>query len=183
MVSEQDRIFTFDALEAEKTLTAHIMSHLRHTPTHMARLNPYVFEELIAEFYAAKGLTTFSLGRDPSSGADIMALSKDIFGDEFRYLIEVKRHKDRIGIEEIHRILGVMKLEKPIHGWDVAVLWSASGFCDFRKTTPSDLRKFGLQLKDADNIEECLRDYRPSTQGGLWLPNDWRQQKPKHDVD
>jgi len=171
---EEPDIHVLDCLELEKQLTPWIVSHLQKSPNDIRRLDPHVFEQLIAEFFASWGYDVKLLGRDPMTGADIMALkSESPPGVEIRYLIEVKRHRDRIGIQEIHRILGVLSLEKPLHGWDVAFLFSASGFKDFRKASAEDLRRFGLVLKDDTDIADYLRSYTPRTDGGLWLPQDW----------
>jgi hypothetical protein len=172
--ADRVQVKLFDCLEAEKELTPFILSHLRQTPTDIMRLDAYVFEQLVAEFFASWGYSVQLLGRDPRSGADIMALSaEEPLGIERRYLIEVKRHRNRIGIEEIRRTLGVFALEKERYGWDIAFLVSASGFRDFRMASVSDLRHHGLVLKDGLDIKKWLGAYKPRTDGGLWLPQAW----------
>jgi HJR/Mrr/RecB family endonuclease len=169
-------ILVFDSLEAERQLTPFIISYLRNKPDDFLRLDPQVFEQLVGEFFSSWGYEVKLLGRNPRTSADILALRKEEPpGFELRYMIEVKRERNRIGIEEIQRTLGVFLSEKPTRGWDVAFLFSASGFKDFRKTSPADLRKLGLVLKDGVDIRRYLLEYRPRVDGGLWLPNGWHR--------
>ncbi len=173
---DKSEILVFDSLEAERQLTPFIMSYLRNKPDDFRRLDPGVFEQLVGEFFSSWGYEVKLLGRNSRTGADIMALRKEQPpGFELRYLIEVKRERNRIGIEEIHRVLGVLFSEKQVRGWDIAFLFSASGFKDFRKTSPDELRKLGLVLKGESDIRQYLLDYRPRIDGGLWLPSSWHK--------
>lgn len=176
-------LFTIDTLEAERELSSSLMLHLKRNPSDVDRLNPYVVEDLVAEYYAAKGFEVVSLGRDPRSGADLVALRIDGFGDEVRYLVEVKRLGERVGVQEVHRVLGAMNVEKHRLGWDLAVLWSTSSFTDFRAFSNQDLRMLGLVLKDREEMMHLLRDYKPTTAGGLWLPSDWRIRRAFEDPE
>lgn len=165
-------IETIDWVETAKQLSPYLIALLKSNPTRLDALDPYVFEQLVAEFFASQGCSVTLLGRNPRTGADIMAVrTEDSLGFEVRYLIEVKRHRDKIGIEEIHRVYGVMMMEKQSTGSDLAIIVSLSGFTEFRGTDVSQLRNMGIDLKGREHVVAYLRSYRPRPDGGLWLPS------------
>ena len=133
----------------------------------------------MAEYFASLGFKVKLLGRNPRTGADIIAVrTEDSIGVEIRYMIEVKRHKNLIGIEEIDRVLGALHREKERIGWHLALVVSVSGFKDFRSTNPEHLKMLGIELKDGADVASYLRSYKPRPEGGLWLPRRWDEQLP-----
>ena len=171
---ETIKIEVIDWVKTEKELTVYLMSYLKKYPGGLDDLDPYVFEKLIAEYFASTGCVVELVSRDQRTGADILAIrTDDSVGLEIRYMIEVKRWKDKIGIEEVRTVHGAMCLEKPIWGWDVGLIVTLSGFKDFRSTNKDDLAKMGIYLKDRKDVIEYLKAYKPRPDGGLWLSMGW----------
>jgi hypothetical protein len=160
-----------DVVSAVSHLSTHLIHHLKLNPTDIQKLPWDVFEHLIAEFFASWGYEEVRLvGRDSSTSADIFAVQKvDPAGVRIRYYVEVKRWKDKIGVDVIDRVFGAMEIERPRHGWHMAMIVSLVGFKDFRKYSRVELSMKGVELKDRDAVTSWLRDYRP-TDKGLWLP-------------
>lgn len=91
-------------------------------------------------------------------------------GLEQRFFIEVKRWKNKVGIEVINSVLGALISERENFGWHAAIIVTTIGFKDIEKWTPYQLRMKGVELKDRDDLLRWLRDYQQK-EDGLWLPN------------
>ncbi len=159
-------------LEATKTLTPHLIAHLKSVPDDLRLLDGTVFENLIAEFFAAKGFDDVRLvGRLSTTAADIYAM-KRIQPDatEVRMFIETKRWKDRVGVEVVDRVYGAIVSEKETFGWHMAMIVSLAGFTNMRKYPGDRLRMLGIDLKDGNDVRDWLANYR-FQKVGLWLPN------------
>jgi hypothetical protein len=104
------------------------------------------------------------------TAADILAVEKPLStGVALRYFVEVKRTRQKVGIEVVDRVYGAMVRERPRWGWHVAMICSVAGFKDFREEQPNELRLRGVELRGPKDILGWLRDYRLSGKG-LWLP-------------
>jgi len=175
MEQPEHKIELREAVAEVKQLSPELIAHLKSHHEHIQRIPPDVFEELIAEFLAARGFDQVKLvGRDIRTSADILAVRRDdAIGARVRYFIEVKRVSGRIGVGVIDRVMGAIAQEKPKWGWHLGMIVSTAGFTEFQKYTRHELELRGLLLKDRDDVLEWLKDYRPSDRG-LWLPKDYR---------
>ena len=90
-------------------------------------------------------------------------------GCERVYFVEVKRWKERVGVQVIDHVYGAMLAERPRMGWHVAMVVSLYGFTSFRQYSRADLLHMGMHLKGRDDLVRWLKEYRPS-RSGLWLP-------------
>ena len=131
---------------------------------------------MIAEFLASWGFEEVHLvGRNPRTSADIFAVhTVNPIGTKFRYFIEVKRWKHKVGVQVIDQVYGAMLNERPIFGWHAAMIVSLVGFKDFEKYTRESLVLKGVELKDSNDLLRWLRGYRPNG-NGLWLPDPRKQ--------
>jgi hypothetical protein len=165
------------AVEAIRKLTPELIEHLRSNADDLLAIRWEVFEHLVAELMASAGFRDVSLiGRNASSAADIFAAWRiGPLGSDVRYFIEVKRWKDRVGVEVVDRVYGAMLAERASHGWHAALIVSVVGFTEFEKYSVPALRNMGIELKDKKDVMGWLADYRPD-ENGLWLP------KPKRCV-
>jgi hypothetical protein len=164
----------FDHIEAEKHLTPYLLSHLKNKPEDLLRIQPEVFESLVAEFFASEGYEVHLAGRNSRTGADVVALRKhDPFSVEIRYMIEVKRWRKKVGIQEIRKVAGVLALEKHKYGWQLALLVSAAGFKNLQSTNLQGLSMLGIELRGKEDLLKALRSYKPRMDGGLWLNYGW----------
>jgi restriction endonuclease Mrr len=170
----REEIDRFDCVSAEQHLTPYLINHLKRNPDDLLKIQPRVFEDLVAEFFAAQGFEVHLVGRDSRTGADVLALKRtDPFGLEIRMLIEVKRWRNKVGIEEIRKVAGALALERHKHGWHLALLVSAGGFKHLSSTTPGELSMLGIELRDQGSLLHELRAYKPRLDGGLWLTYGW----------
>jgi hypothetical protein len=164
-----------NVLETTERLTPHLVQYLKQHESELSKLPWDIFEHLIAEFFASWGYEDVRLvGRDPRTAADIYALRKaDPSGIPIRYFVEVKRRKNRIGVEVIDGVYGAFSQERPTYGWHAAMIVSVAGFKDFQRYTCHELALKGVELRGYDDIKKWLADYKPSDKG-LWLPNPLR---------
>ena len=141
-----------DLVEAEKELTPFLIAHLKTHKEDILKIQPPVFEHLIAEFFAEWGYCDVRLvGTDKSTSADIFAMKKTLpDSTELRYFIETKRWRDKVGIGVINSVLGAITGERDTFGWNLGMIVTASGFTDSKRY--SNLQFKGIQLKDEDKI-------------------------------
>lgn len=153
-----------------KSLTPDLLEHLRQHTNDLQNLDPNVFEHLIAEFFASWNFDHVAVvGRNRWTGADVVAMQKAIgAGPPIRYFIEAKRRRDAIGIEVVEKVYGAFLAERPRYGWHVAMIVTATRCAEFARYSKPYLRSIGVELRDADDLHQWLRDYRPSP-SGLWL--------------
>jgi cold shock CspA family protein len=159
-------------VETIRKLTPELIRHLKRNEDDLRRIDPHVFEHLVAEFLAGRGFGDVRLvGTNPKTAADIYAARvDDLIGIEHRYFIEVKRWKDKVGVEVIDRVHGAFIGERARIGWHAAIIVSVSGFKEIEKYTPYELRMMGIELKDRGDLLRWLKDYR-QREDGLWLPD------------
>jgi hypothetical protein len=165
------RVETQHAVEAIRKLTPEFINHLRKNSDDLLAVRWDVFEHLVAELLVSAGFREVSLvGRDPTSSADIFAAwHLGSLGIAVRYFVEVKRWKDRVGVEVVDRVIGAMLAERPRHGWHAALVVSVAGFSDMKKYSHAALKNMGVELKDKRDLMTWLANYEPD-QNGLWLP-------------
>lgn len=167
-----------DTLRSIKELSIELLLYLKDQPDNLIRLPWGVFEQLVAECLASKGFDEVKLvGKNPKTAADIFAIEKSsASGSRIRYFIEVKRWKDKVGVEIIDRVLGAIQSEKATWGWHIGMIITLSDFKEMRKYTPEALELMGIELRNKDDIVAWLNDYRPSDTG-LWMPPDFTIQR------
>lgn len=159
------------AIADVRRLTPELILHLKRHEHDLEAVPWEVFEELVAEFMASwGGFTDVRLvGRDSSTQADIMAFHWiEPGGIRLKYFVEVKKTKDRVGMEVINQVHGAFALEQPSHGWTLAMIVSLGGFKDTRRISRSELELRNLHLKDREDVVSWLNSYQLAP-GGLWL--------------
>lgn len=166
-------------IESARQLTPYLLHYLKTHTDDLPHLRWDVFEQLVAECLASRGFDEVRLvGQDSQTAADIFAIQRmDSSGARIRHFVEVKRWKDRVGIEVIDRVYGAMLGERPTWGWHLAMIVSIAGFKDTRKYTRQELEYKGIELRNRDDVVDWLNDYRPSDKG-LWIRG-----RPLDDID
>ena len=170
--NQQSSVELKEIIETVKRLTPELIVYLSTHEHDLEKIHWQVFEHLIAEFFASWGFEDVALvGRNSKTAADIFAAYKiNAIGERIRYFIEVKRWKDKVGVEVIDRVYGAMLFERPQYGWHAAMIVSVVGFKDFEKYTREELAKKGILLREREDLLRWLKDYKPN-KNGLWLPN------------
>lgn len=160
-----------DVVEKIKKLTPELIEHLRRYEDDLLKVNPRIFEHLIAEFFASWGFDDVRLvGTNARTSADIYVVKTvNPVGVENRYFVEVKRWKHKVGIEVINQVLGAMIGEREQFGWHAAMIVSVAGFTEFEKWDRQQLKMKGIELKEKSDLLRWLQNYKPND-NGLWLP-------------
>jgi len=68
-------------------------------------LNWRVFEKLLADILKSLGFTIELQSGTKDGGIDLFAIKKDNILGEYRYLIQVKRYKNKVGVEPVRQLL------------------------------------------------------------------------------
>jgi DNA-binding CsgD family transcriptional regulator len=159
-------------IETVRKLEPSLIAHLRSHKDDLDRLRPEVFEHLVAEFLACEGFSDVRLvGRNRRTSADIYAATSiGAFDVPIRMFVEVKRWKDRVGIEVINQVFGALLTERERFGWNAAMIVTVGGFTDTERWTREEMQFKGLILKDREDLLRHLDGYEQS-ENGLWLPN------------
>lgn len=171
-VSPEKQIELVPLIETFKKLEPSLIAHLQQHHNDLARIQPALLEHLIAEFLASWGFSDVRLvGRNRQTSADIFAMH---FNESLKipqtYFIEVKRWKERVGIEVIQQVWGAMMLEKQRFGWHSAIIVTLSVYKDLQKWSREQVEMMGVYLRDRDDLIRWLTGYKQSP-SGLWLPN------------
>jgi len=161
-----------DVIESCTQLTTDLIAHLRSHYSDILKIPPYVFEHLVAEFFARwQYADVRTVGRDPSTGADIHALLRESkAGIEQRIFIEVKRIVAPVEIDVIRALHGAISLERVKYGWNLGMLVTTSQFREYRIMKDVAFEHFGVFLKSEADLRHWLNDYIPHP-SGLHLPN------------
>ncbi len=173
-VDRSPALILHPSIETIRRLTPELIQRLKNESENYHRVDPFVFEHLVAELLAAHGFADVRLvGRNPQTSADIFAV-KFIpeIGDEIRYFVEVKRHRDRIGVNVIDRVYGAMQAEQTKFGWRGSIIVTSHEFKDFRKYTREALALRGILLRDKRDLFDWIDGYKPS-KNGLWVPPEY----------
>lgn len=167
-------------IEQVSELTPELIFHLKRQSDDLQSVPPDVFEHLVAELLTSIGLTDVRLvGKNSCTAADIFATQRDVaLGSPIRYFVEVKRWRDKIGVEVIDRVLGAMLQERPKLGWHAAMVVSINGFKNFKKYNHRQLALLGVDLKDKQDLTRWLVGYRPAA-SGLWVPRSHTSEIPE----
>lgn len=144
--SDERLVALTPVIENVNRLEPELIAHLKTHSDDLVRINPFVFEHLVAEFLASHGFGDVRLvGRNPRTSADIYA-AQFINGlnESMKIFVEVKRWRDTVGINIINEVLGAFLGEKERFGWHAAMIVTVGGFKDFEKWSRQELRLKGL---------------------------------------
>jgi len=172
------RLAITDVIEGIAQLTPELIQHLRHHNDDVDKVNPEVFEHLVGELMAAAGWHDVKLvGRNPKTHADIFALHyvPNTDGIPVRFFVEVKRWKNKIGVEVINQVYGAMVSEREKFGWHAAVILTLGGTSITRSFNKDEYRNKGIEIRDKEDLLGWLRDYQPNN-NGLYVPPDFSNQ-------
>ncbi len=160
-----------EVIEKVKQISPEFIRHLKENNEDLEKINEVVAEWLVAELLAQQGLDDVELvGRNTLTSADIFATQTiQPSGLKLRIFIEVKRRKNKIGIEIINTVYGAMILEQPVFGCNAVMIVSTGGFKKLRKISPDQLELRGVYLRDKADLIKWIDDYKPN-KDGLWLP-------------
>jgi hypothetical protein len=127
-------------IEEISELRPELLDRLRTRIDDLQKLRSDMVEQIVAELLASRGFHYVRwVGRNPRTSADIIAAQYVDAGRECVYFVEVKRWKERVGVQAIDHVYGAMLAERPRMGWHAAMVVSLYGFKSFRKYSREDL--------------------------------------------
>lgn len=154
-----------------KKLEPALIAHLQKHSSDLLLVDWSVMEHLVAELLAGIGFSDVTrVGANAKTSADIFAGFHHLpSGVKQRLFVEVKRVKDKIGVDVIDRVAGALLNERSKYGWSAAMIVSVHGFKKFAKYTSEDLVGMQINLRDKTDLTRWLKDYK-STPSGLLVP-------------
>lgn len=173
--SDRARVTISEVIEGCRKLDPGFIKHLRNHSADIEKLDPYLFEHLVAELMASEGWHEVRLvGRNQMTQADIMALHYIPMSDGIpvRFFVEVKRWKNRIGVEVINQVFGAMVSEREKYGWHGAIIVALGGVSNTRTFSRDEYRNKGIEVRDKEDVMRWLRNYKPNGDG-LWVPQNF----------
>lgn len=146
-------------VEACRILSHELLAYLRRHPDALYRIDPKVFEQLVAEILSSYGFDVDLNVGLPAGEADIIALSKDAFGKRLGYLVECKRYAPRrhVSIGQVARLYELKRASEGQLGIPFAMFVTTSDFTRDAKQFYGD--RWDLDLKNCDALLEWLRTY------------------------
>lgn len=123
----------------------------RRAPLDLNAMDPYDFEQLVANLLTAMGYATERVGRSGDGGVDVEVRSDDPLGAGL-IVISVKRYKRTVGAHYVRELAGTVADRDAIKG----ILVTTSGF------GPSSYEfaaKNRLELVDGDRLRTWLAEY------------------------
>jgi HJR/Mrr/RecB family endonuclease len=137
-------------------ITEELIRYLASHPEKMYELNPYKFEDLVAEIFRDRGYDVIQTPYSKDDGRDLLAVYKEPFGTILT-LVECKRYAahQRIGPALVRHLFGVVEHERASHG----ILATTSFFTKGAREWTFDLQ-YKLSLHDYNDVVAWCREYR-----------------------
>ena len=148
-----------------------LVRYLSKHPERMREIDPYRFEQLVAELLHDMGYEVQITQRSKDGGRDILAVMRLPGGVRTLTVVECKRYspKNKVGIDLVERLLWVMDRKDNA---SVGMIATTSYFTQEARAREREYQ-WRLNLRDFDEIREWLANYgrwAQSDESGLWLP-------------
>lgn len=156
-------IVEFDMVDKRFVDQSDILADLESRPNLMD-LNPFEFENLIANLFRQLGLETKLTRSSRDGGVDVVAYDmRPVLGG--RVVIQAKRYKNTVGVSAVRDLYGTMLNE----GANKGILVTTSGYgpdaFDFAKDKPIELMDGGRLLYLLDEVGTKARILFPDEAG------------------
>lgn len=142
-------------INSEEILLGEVGKYLLKNSKAMYDVSPRRFEQLVEDVFRSYGYYTVLTKQTRDGGKDIVMYDKD--GE--KYLVEVKRYRNTIGVDFIRKIIGVQVLEDT----KKAKFITSSTFTNeaVKASVNSNLMKleFELELIDAEELLNLMNIY------------------------
>ncbi len=169
-VRESGRSYTTEVHNSAREIIEEINKDKTVNRVILDSIDPYKFEEMIAELLKSQGFDVFLTAKSGDQGRDIIAAFYEE-GQQYLMMVECKRRKDGkvLGPIEVRALLGQFYFEKVQGtGFNCAMLVTSAG-----RIGPSalDLREkmCELTIKGRDEILEWIAEYG-NFKNNLWVP-------------
>lgn len=120
------------------------------------RLEPYTFEEVVAELFRSQGGIVHKTKRTRDGGYDLQVISQ-LHGEfPLRFLVECKMYtSDKVGIDAVRQLMYVVDKEKANKG----IIATTSYFTRDARLEKEHSMHYKLDLKDKDDILRWIKLY------------------------
>ncbi len=120
----------------------------------LSRINPRLFEELVAELLKVDGNTVQLVNRHNAPGPDIIAHCQAPTGQKLEFLVECKRWSKSVGIEVVRSLMYRVDQEFRSTG---GILVTTSDITRPARDLAERFHKWRLQLVDAEKLQEWIK--------------------------
>lgn len=156
-------IVEFDMVDKRFVEQSDVLTDLESRPNLM-ELNPFEFENLVANLFSKMGLDTKQTRSSKDGGVDAVAFDlRPVIGG--KVVIQAKRYKNTVGVSAVRDLYGTMMNE----GANKGILVTTSGYgpdaFEFAKDKPIELLDGGQLLYLLDQI---------GTKARIVFPEDWK---------
>jgi Restriction endonuclease len=140
-----------------------VFKQIRSDPRLMRFMEPYKFEEFVAEILVREGLQVQLTKKTRDGGYDILAFA-DLSWGKYLYHVECKRYSPRelVGVKTVRQLMGVVDINNSTAG----IIVTTSDFTrDARKAATAAAIKYRMSLKNYDDVTSWLRHQKQPTGG------------------
>lgn len=130
-----------------------ITALFRRNPEWLRTIDPFTFEQVIADLFAEEGYEVALTPPRADGGKDIYVSKTDPLTQTL-FLVECKRYTPptKVGVEVVRQLYGVVQQERASGGVVVTTSYFTKPAIDFANTVP-----YQLFLRDFDNLVEWLK--------------------------
>lgn len=156
-----------------KEISQALIDYLKRHPDAIYKLDPNVFEKLVAEILSSFGFEVDLNVRLPAGEVDIIAVSHDPLGKRIGYLVECKRYTPtrKISIGQVARLYELKNATQADLEIPRAMFVTTSDFT--RNVHEFYGNRWDLDLRNYEMILEWLNDYKVNEKiGDVELLND-----------
>jgi len=153
-------------LEVIGTITRELIIYLKNHPNALYQIMPRQFEELIAEILASYGWQVQLTPPIKDGGYDIFAISKNIEpGLTSSWIVECKKYRpeNKVGVDIVRALYGVKSDLRVANALLATTSHFTKGARDFKAS------RYDIALRDYEAILEWINDYRPNSNGRLYI--------------
>ncbi|MGH1396347.1 MAG: restriction endonuclease, partial [Trichormus sp.] len=169
------RAYTLEVHNSTKKIREEINQNIEVKSAILDSIDPYKFEEMIAELLRSQGFDIFLTSKSGDKGRDIIAAFYEN-SQQYLMMVECKRRKGNsvLGPVEARALLGQFYFEKiQGTGFNCAMLVTSAGSIG---PTAVDIQQqtTELSIRDRDAIIEWISSYG-NLYNNLWIPKRFKE--------
>jgi HJR/Mrr/RecB family endonuclease len=146
-------------------ISAELLEYLKRHPDELYHLRPRQFEELVGEILSSYGWQVSITPASKDGGYDLFGIMKDVSGVSTSWIIECKKYgpENKVGVEIVRGLWGVKQDLRIANAMLATTSYFTRGVHEFKSS------RYDLELRDYDGILKWLSEYKPSSDGKLYL--------------
>jgi len=152
--------FATDPGEFSDAIAKQLIEVVATNPDAIYSLPPREFERLVAHIIESFGFSVELTARTRDGGKDIIAIQEGIGTSKF--LIECKRYRNKVGIDVVRAMHGVVMAERATKGMIITTSEFTAAAAEYL-----DKNKYLLDGVDFNRLMEWIQEYRKRERGDL----------------